>query len=77
MNRSSLICGCAALGLWYAAVLPTCAAPPAKPNVLIIPTHDLGFSDIGCYGSEIATPNLNRRAKHGLRFSQIYSRSAE
>src|SRR5437588_5290563 len=45
----------------------------AKPNVLIILADDLGFSDIGCYGGEIQTPNLDRLAANGLRFTQFYN----
>ncbi len=44
-----------------------------KPNVLIFFADDLGFSDIGCYGGEIETPNLNRLAENGLRFTQCYN----
>ena len=44
-----------------------------KPNFLVIMVDDLGYSDIGCYGSEIETPNLDRLAKNGLRFSQFYN----
>jgi len=44
-----------------------------KPNVIVILTDDLGYSDIGCYGSEIETPNLDRLAANGLRFSQFYN----
>jgi len=42
-----------------------------KPNVVIILADDLGFSDLGCYGGEIETPNLDRLAKNGLRFTQF------
>lgn len=49
------------------------AAPAAKPNILLILADDLGYSDIGCYGSEIATPNLDGLAKNGLRFTQFYN----
>ncbi|WP_212508746.1 arylsulfatase [Litoribacterium kuwaitense] len=45
----------------------------AQPNVLIILNDDMGFSDIGCYGGEIETPNLDRLAMNGLRFSQFYN----
>ena len=45
----------------------------SKPNVVIILADDLGFSDIGCYGSEIHTPNLDRLAHEGVRFSQAYN----
>lgn len=51
--------------------LVTAAEP--KPNILVILTDDLGFSDIGCYGSEIDTPNLDRLAAAGLRFTQFYN----
>ena len=44
-----------------------------KPNFLVIMVDDLGYSDIGCYGSEIETPNLDRLAQNGLRFSQFYN----
>ncbi len=44
-----------------------------KPNVIVILADDLGFSDIGCYGGEIQTPNLDRLAKNGIRFTQFYN----
>lgn len=44
-----------------------------KPNVIFILADDSGFSDIGSYGSEIATPNLDRLAANGLRFTQFYN----
>ena len=43
------------------------------PNIVIILADDMGFSDLGCYGSEILTPNLDRLAKGGLRFTQFYN----
>ncbi len=46
---------------------------PSKPNILLILADDVGFSDLGCYGSEIATPNLDRLAADGLRFTQFYN----
>jgi arylsulfatase A-like enzyme len=50
------------------------AAPaPSRPNVLVILADDLGFSDLGAYGGEIATPNLDRLAAGGLRFTQGYN----
>jgi arylsulfatase len=48
------------------------AAPP-KPNILIILADDVGFSDLGCYGGEIRTPNLDALAADGLRFTQFYN----
>ena len=44
-----------------------------KPNILIVIADDMGYSDAGCYGGEIATPNLDRLAANGLRFTQCYS----
>ena len=44
-----------------------------KPNIVLILADDLGFSDLGCYGGEIETPNLDRMAAKGLRFSQFYN----
>jgi arylsulfatase len=44
-----------------------------KPNIVLILADDLGYSDLGCYGSEIATPNLDRLAAGGLRFTQFYN----
>lgn len=48
-------------------------AQPQKPNIVIIVADDFGFSDLGCYGSEIKTPNLDKLAKNGLRFVQFYN----
>ncbi|MBI3210407.1 MAG: arylsulfatase [Candidatus Solibacter usitatus] len=56
-----------------AAALPSLAQGRKKPNIIVIMADDLGFSDIGCYGSEIATPNLDRLAKNGVRFTQFYN----
>lgn len=44
-----------------------------RPNIVLIMADDLGFADLGCYGSEIETPNLDALAKQGLRFSQFYN----
>ena len=44
-----------------------------KPNVILILNDDMGYSDIGCYGGEVLTPNLDRLAAGGLRFSQFYN----
>jgi arylsulfatase A-like enzyme len=50
------------------------AVPPAKPNVIIIFADDLGYGDLGCYGSPtIRTPHLDRMAAEGLRFTDFYS----
>ena len=44
-----------------------------RPNIIVIMSDDMGFSDIGCYGGEIQTPNLDRLAAGGLRFTQFYN----
>ncbi len=49
------------------------AEDAAPPNIVLILADDLGYSDIGCYGSEIATPHLDRLAKEGVRFTQFYN----
>ncbi len=46
---------------------------PPRPNIVLIMADDLGFSDLGCYGGEIDTPNLNRLAEQGMRFTQFYN----
>src|SRR3569623_1682949 len=57
------------------ALMFTCCgtAFAAKPNIIFILADDLGYSDLGCYGSEIKTPNLDALAKDGLRFTQFYN----
>jgi len=51
------------------------AAEPdrTRPNIVLILADDMGYSDLGCYGGEIETPNLDRLAAEGLRFSQFYN----
>lgn len=52
---------------------PTIGAGAPRPNFVVIMCDDMGFSDLGCYGSEIRTPNLDRLAAAGLRFTQFYN----
>ena len=49
------------------------ALPVRRPNILLILADDLGYSDIGCFGGEIETPNLDRLAAGGVRFTQLYN----
>jgi arylsulfatase A-like enzyme len=49
------------------------AAPAKKPNIVVIMADDMGFSDIASYGSEIPTPNIDRLANGGIRFTQFYN----
>jgi arylsulfatase A-like enzyme len=48
-------------------------SPQRRPNILLIVADDLGYSDLGCYGGEIDTPNLDVLAANGLRFTQFYT----
>ncbi|RME22698.1 MAG: arylsulfatase, partial [Candidatus Zixiibacteriota bacterium] len=65
--------GCA-LVLWGASLPKLLQAEvPARPNIVVILVDDMGFSDIGCYGSEIPTPNIDQLAANGLKFTQFYN----
>jgi arylsulfatase A-like enzyme len=57
----------------YVAAPAIAAAAAKRPNILLILADDLGWSDIGCYGGEIRTPNLDALAAGGLRFTQFYN----
>jgi arylsulfatase A-like enzyme len=61
------------LALISGVLLLAFGAAAAKPNIVVILSDDMGFSDIGCYGGEIKTPNLDGLAKRGVRFSQFYN----
>ena len=66
----------AAIGI--ALFFQSCNTPETKeqakkPNILLIMADDMGYSDLGCYGGEINTPNLDRLAEEGLRFTQFYN----
>ena len=55
------------------AALAATGAPAKRQNFLVVLADDLGFSDLGCYGGDIDTPNIDRLAAGGVRFSQMYS----
>lgn len=62
------------LSLLFIAHLSTMSVNAAdRPNIVVIMVDDLGYSDLGCYGSEIDTPRLDKLASEGLRFSQFYN----
>lgn len=69
-------CGLTAFLLSLIASLPASAAEPAKdrpPNVVIVYADDLGYGDVGCYGAKgYTTPNLDRLAREGVRFTDFY-----
>lgn len=53
---------------------PASGSPlPSRPNIVVILADDMGFSDLGCYGGEISTPNLDRLAAGGLRMTDMYN----
>jgi len=52
-----------------------CQKAEQQPNIILILADDMGYSDIGCYGSEIQTPNLDKLAQQGIRFTQFYNAS--
>lgn len=81
MPRNAMFAMIAVAG-WFAAAVPIAAAeheakPAARPNFIIVLADDLGWGDLGCYGHPvIQTPNLDRFATQGMRFTQCYSASA-
>ena len=70
-----LVLGGAAAALTALSACAPVAAPQGdpRPNVIVILVDDMGWSDIGSYGGEIATPNLDALATRGVRFAQFYS----
>lgn len=72
INLCFLLIG--ALFFTFTSAKTSFTAPPSKPpNIVIIMADDMGFSDLGCYGGEIQTPNLDKLADQGLRFTQFYN----
>lgn len=59
--------------LFITLLAPVIATADDKPNILIILADDMGFSDLGCFGGEIDTPNLDMLAARGLRFTEFYN----
>ena len=69
MSPRRWLYACAIVLCWAAALH---AASPARPNIVIILADDFGYGDIGAYGGPITTPNLDRMAREGTRFTQAY-----
>jgi arylsulfatase len=65
--------GAAAMALSPFARAASSDSKRKRPNIVLILNDDMGFSDLGCYGSEIQTPTLNRLAADGVRFTQFYN----
>jgi len=59
-----------------APVIAAAADAPRRPNIVIILADDMGFSDMGSFGSEIRTPNMDSLAKEGVRFTQFYTHAS-
>jgi len=59
-----------------ALALAQSAAPPKRPNIVVILGDDMGFSDMGSFGSEIKTPNLDSLAREGVRFTSFYTHAS-
>jgi len=63
--------GVAAAGAGVAGARGLFFAPPRRPNIIVVLADDMGFSDAGCYGSEISTPHINSLAQSGVRFTHF------
>ena len=60
----------------FAGILPVAVAAQDRPNIIYIMCDDMGYGDLGCYGQQlISTPNLDRMAAEGMRFTQAYAGS--
>src|SRR5690349_6648123 len=67
IKRISLLASCCFFSLSVMAA--------SRPNIIVILVDDMGFSDLGCYGSEIPTPNIDHLAATGLRFTHFHNDS--
>ena len=73
MNKTARYRLVAFTAVLFWAPLAGLHAADRKPNILVILADDMGFSDLGCYGSDIRTPNVDKLARGGLRFTQFYN----
>lgn len=62
-----------AVWVFFAGQVPAVSEPESKPNIIIILADDMGYSDVGCYGGEMATPALDRLANEGLRITRFHN----
>ena len=75
MKNNYLLYGFSGLSLFAAQSCRTAESNSnnEKPNIVLIMVDDMGYSDIGCYGGEIPTPNIDRLAERGVRYTQFYN----
>lgn len=73
LRKAATLGSALALNRFAFAANRSASAPKGKPNFLIIIADDMGYSDAGCYGGDIQTPNIDGLAAGGLRFTQCYS----
>ena len=66
-------CATIAVALLAGLIAASTANAADPPNVIVILADDMGFSDLGCYGGEISTPNLDKLAAGGVRFTHFYN----
>ena len=63
------------LNLFLCSIIVLSSEAVKRPNIVLIFADDMGYSDLGCYGGEIKTPNLDRLAEKGIRYTQAYNTS--
>lgn len=73
MQRLKILSCVLSLGLMLPIAHFAATPTEKKPNIIVMLVDDMGFSDIGCYGSEIPTPNIDRLAAGGVKFTQFYN----
>lgn len=72
--RTLVLCfGCLLSGGLLDAASDSKFPAASRPNIVVILSDDVGYSDLGCYGGEIETPNLDALAEGGVRFTQFYN----
>ncbi|MCP4889032.1 MAG: sulfatase-like hydrolase/transferase, partial [Planctomycetaceae bacterium] len=73
MFSAAFVIGGFASGIPVAGAPANSQADRTRPNIIVIMVDDMGYSDIGCYGGEVQTPNIDMLANEGLRFTQFYN----
>ena len=77
MKRASWVAIAGALAAVLGTIAPAPAQAPAKrPNIVVILADDMGFADMGSFGGEIRTPNLDSLTKEGVRFTNFYTHAS-